>query len=157
MKKNYNIKEKIIKINKVSKPNKGLIVLRYNVFVIIGDMDGGYGYSKIKCKDQNIGIKKAFLKARYNFKKIFLKNGTIQHEIIGKFCSSKILIIPAKKGIGIVAGGFMRSLFHIIGIENIISKLYGSKNINNVIKATFSALDNINRNYLFFNKIFNGR
>lgn len=120
--------ERIIKINRIFKSIKGINLTLYTIMVIIGDLNGGFGLGKAKSIDQNFAIYKAFLNARKNFYKIILKNGTIFHEVYGKCCSTKVVLFPGKFGSNIISGGCTRYIFEVIGINSIVSKIYGSNN-----------------------------
>lgn len=141
--KNFFLKEKIIKINKVSKSNKGFSSISYSVLAIVGDGNGGLGFGKSKGKDQNTGILKAIIKAKSKFFRTPLKNGSIYHEIIGKHGSSMVILIPTRYGTEVLAGGCIRFIFDVMGITNIIAKTYGSTNPYNITLATINALINL--------------
>lgn len=121
--------EKVIGINKIYKSIKGVNFTIYTIVVVCGDGNGGVGLGRARSIDQNFAIYKAFLHSRKNFFKIVLKNNTIPHEIYGKYCNIKVILIPGRNGYNISSGSCTRSIFSVIGITSIISKIYGSGNI----------------------------
>ncbi|XBT18631.1 MAG: 30S ribosomal protein S5 [Candidatus Shikimatogenerans sp. Tcar] len=136
--------EKIIKINKVCKVTKGRRCYSFNTFIVKGNKKGLISYGLGKSKEILDSIKKASIKCDNNFFKIYMINNTIPYNIKGKFKKSIIKMYPAKKGTGIVAHKYIKLLFECLGIKNIYTKLIGSNNSHNIIKATILALKKIN-------------
>lgn len=150
--KNYVIKEKMININRVTKVVKGRRIMNFVALVVVGDGNGSIGIGKKKSKEVPLAIQKALLRARNKMFKIILKDNTIQYQIIGKHCSTSVLMFPIKKGRGIIAGGPIRAIFNVMGINNVMAKIIGSNNPYNVVKATINGLLNINTPEMFFIK-----
>uniref|UniRef100_A0A1B6DYN7 S5 DRBM domain-containing protein n=1 Tax=Clastoptera arizonana TaxID=38151 RepID=A0A1B6DYN7_9HEMI len=126
--------------------------MAFSVLAIIGNKKGKIGIAKSKSKEISIAFQKAIFKAKKKIIYIEIINGTLYHEIIGKYGASSIFISPAKKGTGIIAGKSSKAIFDVLGIKNIISKSYGSTNPYNVVKATLNGLVNINNPKYIFNK-----
>ncbi len=141
---NNDFYEKLISINRVSKTVKGGRVFSFTALTVVGDKCGKVGYGYGKAKEVPLAIQKAMDRARKNMFLISLnKRNTIRYEIRGTYISTSVFIKPASQGTGIIAGKSMRAIFEAAGIKNILSKLYGSSNPLNVVKATLNAFDNM--------------
>ena len=134
------LKEKMIAVNRVTKVVKGGRTLSFAALTVVGDGDGRVGMGKGKAKEVPVAVTKAMEAARRNMIKVQLKNGTIQHKVVGEHGASRVLMAPAKPGDGIIAGGPMRAIFEALGIHDVVAKSLGSPNPHNMIKATFNAL-----------------
>ena len=132
--------EKIVKINRVNKVVKGGKRLAFRAFVVCGDRNGNVGVGLGKAKEVPVAIKKAIDKAKKNYTYINTINFTIPHEVSGKFRSSKVIIKPAGKGTGVIAGGALRVVLEAIGIKNVVGKIIGSRNPINSAIAALNAL-----------------
>jgi small subunit ribosomal protein S5 len=132
--------EKLIKVNRVTKVNKGGKKLAFRAFVIVGDQNGTVGLATSKSKEVPMAIKRSIEKAKKNMFKINMVNGTIPHEITGEFKSSKVVMRPAPEGTGVIAGGSIRILLESLGIENVVAKSIGSNNSLNMAKAALDGL-----------------
>jgi len=135
--------QKVISISRITKVTKGGRQFRFAAIVIIGDKKSKVGLGKGKAKEVPIAIKKAINDAEKNLQAITIVNSTIPHEVRGTWCGSKVLIKPAKKGKGLIAGGSVRIILELAGIKNIYSKIFGSHTKINVIRATFDALSKL--------------
>ena len=135
--------EKVLKIDRVTKVVKGGKRLAFRAFVIVGDKDGRTAYGLGKAREVPRAIKKALEKANKDLKSYNLVEGTIPHEIVGKFSSSKVIMRPASEGTGIIAGGAAKTIFESLGIRNIVAKVHGSRNPLNVAKATIDGLSKL--------------
>jgi len=91
-----------------------------------------------------LAVQKEMEEARRNMFKVTLKDGTLQHVIIGKHGASKVMLNPAKKGTGVIAGGAMRAIFDVMGVSNVVAKSFGSSNPYNMVRATLNALESMN-------------
>lgn len=142
-KKLNELKEKLISVNRVSKTVKGGRIFSFSALTVVGNGNGKVGFGYGKAREVPFAIQKAMEKARRNMIKIKLNNHTLQHNIKGTFTSSHVFMKPASKGTGIIAGGSIRAILEVAGIYNVFSKLYGSTNPINVVRATFNALNNM--------------
>ncbi len=141
---NNDFYEKLISVNRVSKTVKGGRVFSFTALTVVGDRYGKVGYGYAKAREVPFAIQKAMDKARKNMFFILLnKKNTIRYEIKGMHTSTSVFIKPASEGTGIIACKSMRAIFEAVGIKNILSKLYGSSNPLNVVKATLNALNNM--------------
>jgi len=135
--------EKLIKLNRVSKTVKGGRRMSFSALVVVGDKKGRVGFGLGKANDVSDAIKKGTEKAKSSLITINLKGGTVPHEITGKFKSASVLLKPASAGTGVIAGGPVRAICDAAGVTDILSKSLGSKNVNNIVKATFDGFENL--------------
>lgn len=133
----------LVGIRRVTKVVKGGRTMRFSATVVVGDKKGRVGVGLGKAAEIPMAIDKAAATAKKNLKNINLLNGTIQHETIGKFSATSVLMLPAKPGTGIIAGGSARAVLELAGVTDIVTKVHGSTNKINVVKATLQALMNI--------------
>jgi small subunit ribosomal protein S5 len=136
------LKEKMIAVNRVTKVVKGGRILGFAALTVVGDGDGRVGMGKGKSKEVPLAVQKAMEEARRNMTKVSLKNGTIHHNVFGQHGAARVMMAPAPKGTGIIAGGPMRAVFEVMGITDIVAKSHGSSNPYNMVRATFDALKN---------------
>lgn len=136
------MREKMVSINRVTKVVKGGRILGFAALTVVGDGDGGIGMGKGKSREVPVAVQKAMEEARRKMVKISLKNGTLQHAVIGEHGASRVLMQPASAGTGIIAGGPMRAVFEVMGITDIVAKSHGTSNPYNMVRATFDALKN---------------
>ena len=136
------MREKMIAVNRVTKVVKGGRILGFAALTEVGDGDGRIGMGKGKSKEVPAAVQKAMEEARRNLVKVSLKNGTIHHRVEGHHGAANVLMMPAPKGTGIIAGGPMRAVFEVMGITDIVAKSHGSSNPYNMVRATLDALRN---------------
>jgi len=136
------MREKMIAVNRVTKVVKGGRILGFAALTVVGDGDGRVGMGKGKSKEVPVAVQKAMEEARRNMTKVALKNGTIHHTVMGHHGAARVMMTPAPKGTGIIAGGPMRAVFEVVGITDIVAKSHGSSNPYNMVRATFDALNN---------------
>jgi len=136
------LKEKMIAVNRVTKVVKGGRILGFAALTVVGDGDGRVGMGKGKSKEVPAAVQKAMEEARRNMMKVSLKNGTIHHTVHGRHGAANVMMIPAPKGTGIIAGGPMRAVFEVMGITDIVAKSHGTSNPYNMVRATLDALKN---------------
>ena len=136
------MREKMIAVNRVTKVVKGGRILAFAALTVVGDGDGRVGMGKGKSKEVPAAVQKAMEEARRNMRKISLKNGTIFHNVTGHHGAASVMMAPAPKGTGIIAGGPMRAVFEVMGITDIVAKSHGSSNPYNMVRATLDALIN---------------
>ena len=134
------LREKMISVNRVTKVVKGGRIMGFAALVVVGDGDGGIGMGKGKAKEVPVAVQKAMEEARRTMVKVSLKNGTLQHPVIGQHGASKVIMQPASEGTGIIAGGAMRAVFDVMGVHNVLAKCVGSTNPYNVVRATLDGL-----------------
>lgn len=138
--------EKIIQVNRVSKKTKGGNKMSFSVLMVIGDRKGKIGVGLGKAQDVVTGIKKAASRAKKNLFYVPLTGTTIPYEIRFKLGAAQILLKPAPKGTGIIAGGAVRAVVEAVGIKDIVSKILGSSNKASNVYATIEALRRIKEN-----------
>jgi small subunit ribosomal protein S5 len=138
------LREKMVSINRVTKVVKGGRILGFAALTVVGDGDGGIGMGKGKSREVPVAVQKAMEEARRKMVKIALKNGTLQHAVIGEHGASRVLMQPASAGTGIIAGGPMRAVFEVMGVTDVLAKCLGSTNPYNVVRATLDGLTRMN-------------
>lgn len=140
---NPDIEERVVAVNRVAKVVKGGRRFSFSALMIVGDKKGKVGFGLGKAKEVPEAIRKATQAAQKNMIKVSLDEGTIPHEVVGRFCSAKIAFKPASEGTGVKAAGACRSILELAGIRNVLTKSVQSTNPHNVVKATFRALGNL--------------
>ena len=141
---NSDLKEKLVAINRVAKVVKGGRQFGFTALTVVGDGAGKVGFGYGKAREVPVAISKAMDRARKNMISIPLKGLTLQHEIWGEHGSTKVFMRPASDGTGVIAGGAMRAVFEVAGVQNVLAKSFGSRNPINLVRATVNALQNIN-------------
>jgi small subunit ribosomal protein S5 len=134
------LREKMIAVNRVTKVVKGGRILGFAALTVVGDGDGRVGMGKGKSKEVPSAVQKAMEEARRNMIKVSLKEGTIHHNVTGMHGAATVMMAPAPRGTGIIAGGPMRAVFEVLGITDIVAKSHGTSNPYNMVRATFDAL-----------------
>lgn len=130
----------LVSVRRVTKVVKGGRTMRFSALVVVGDRNGMVGIATGKASEVPVAVEKATEKAKKHMHKINIVNGTIPHETIGKFSTTRILMMPAKEGRGVIAGGSARSVLELAGIKDIVTKVHGSTNKINCVKATLKGL-----------------
>lgn len=134
------LREKMIAVNRVSKVVKGGRTMSFAALTVVGDGDGRVGMGKGKAREVPVSVQKAMDEARRSMFKVSLKGGTLHHEVKGHHGASTVIMMPAPKGTGIIAGGPMRAVFEVMGITDVVAKSHGSTNPYNLVRATLDAL-----------------
>ena len=136
--------EKLVNVNRVAKVVKGGRIFGFTALTVVGDGNGKIGFGRGKAREVPAAIQKAMEKARRNMVTVDLKDGhTLQHAIKANHGASEIYMQPASEGTGIIAGGAMRSVFEVVGVENVLAKSIGSTNPINIVRATIRGLNNM--------------
>lgn len=139
-----DLKEKLVATNRVSKTVKGGKHFSFTALTVVGDGAGRVGFGYGKAREVPAAISKAMDQARKNMVTVPLRGHTIQHEVIGTHGATRVLLRPASDGTGVIAGGAMRPMFEVAGVQNVLAKTYGSRNAMNVVRATVDAIKKMN-------------
>ena len=157
------LKEKVVHINRVAKVVKGGRRFSFNAIVVVGDGDGHVGVGLGKANEVTDAISKGIDDAKKNLIKVPVINGTVPHLQKGKYSGAKVMLKPASQGTGVIAGGPVRAICEMAGVQNILTKSNGSSNPHNLSKATFLALRDMlsaevvaQRRGLTINQLFHG-
>ncbi|MGE4318977.1 MAG: 30S ribosomal protein S5 [Deferribacterales bacterium] len=135
--------DKVVNIGRVTKVVKGGRIFKFTALVVVGDMNGKVGIGHGKAREVPDAIKKALENAKKSMVDVPVVNGTIPHDVIGKFVSSEIVMKPAAPGTGIISGGVTRSLFELAGVQNILCKSTRSRNPYNSLYAVMDGFKKI--------------
>ena len=134
------LKDQLISINRVTKVVKGGKNMSFAALVVVGDEGGHVGFGTGKAREVPLAIKKAIEAAKKNLIRVPLIKNTLPHQLIGKFGAGRVLVKPASEGTGVIAGGAVRAVMHAVGVHDVRTKVLGSTNPHNVVRATFDAL-----------------
>lgn len=132
--------DKLINVRRVTKVVKGGRVFAFAALVVVGDGQGRIGFGQGKAKEVPVAIQKATDAARRNMVTIQLNGNTLYHEIRARHGASKVVLLPASEGTGVIAGGAARAVFEVMGVKNVLAKNVGSTNPVNVVRATMKGL-----------------
>ena len=137
---NEGMQEKLVQVNRVAKVVKGGRIFAFTALTVVGDGQGKVGFGRGKAREVPAAIQKALESARHNMINVDLNGTTLQHPIKARHGASKIFMQPASEGTGVIAGGAMRAVLEVAGVQNVLAKCYGSTNPINVVRATFEGL-----------------
>ena len=138
--KNEGLQEKLVQVNRVAKVVKGGRIFGFTALTVVGDGNGKVGFGRGKAREVPAAIQKALEAARRNMVSVELDGNTLQHPVKARHGASKVFMQPASEGTGIIAGGAMRAVFEVAGVQNVLAKCYGSTNPVNVVRATVNGL-----------------
>lgn len=132
--------EKLVGVNRVAKVVKGGRIFGFAALVVVGDGNGQVGFGRGKAREVSIAVKKAMQQARRNMLNVALNGDTLHHPVKVRYGASKVIMMPAPEGRGIIAGGAMRTVFEAVGVQNVVAKCLDSSNPINVVRATIKGL-----------------
>ena len=135
-----DLKDQVISINRVTKVVKGGKNLSFAALVVVGDGAGHVGFGTGKAREVPVAIKKAIEAAKKNLIRVPLIKNTLPHPIIGEHGAGRVLMKPASEGTGVIAGGAVRAVMQAAGVHDVRTKVLGSGNPHNVVRATFEGL-----------------
>jgi len=142
--KSDDLQEKLVAVNRVAKVVKGGRQFGFSALTVVGDGKGRVGFGSGKAREVPVAIQKALEKARKNMVDVNLDGGTLQYPLIGRHGAAKVFMKPASEGTGIIAGGAMRAVFEMVGVQNVLAKCIGTNNPTNVVRATVKGLADMN-------------
>ena len=137
------LQEKLIQVNRVAKVVKGGRIFSFTALTAVGDGNGHVGFGRGKAREVPLAIQKAMEAARRNMISVSLDGHTLEYPVKARHGASKIYMQPASEGTGVIAGGAMRAIMELAGVQNVLAKCYGSTNPVNVVYATFKGLKNM--------------
>ena len=132
--------ERLVTVGRVSKVVKGGRIFSFTALTVVGDGNGRVGFGRGKAREVPAAIQKALEAAKRNMITVDLAGHTLQHPINASHGASRVYMQPASEGTGVIAGGAMRAVLEVAGVENVLAKCYGSTNAANVVRATFNGL-----------------
>lgn len=135
--------EKVVYINRVAKVVKGGRRFSFGAIVVVGDGKGNVGCAHGKANEVPEAISKGTERAKRMMSKFTVVDGTLPHEVVGRYGASKVYLRPAGKGTGVIAGGAVRAVLEACGVENVLSKAIGSTNPHNLVRATLDGLSKL--------------
>ncbi len=135
-----NLQEKLISVRRVAKVVKGGRIFGFSALTVVGDGAGRIGIGRGKAREVPAAVSKAMENARRNMMKVQLKGPTLHHAVVAEHGASKVVIKPASVGTGIIAGGAMRAVFEVVGVQDVLAKCLGSRNPVNMVRATVKGL-----------------
>jgi len=135
--------EKLVAVNRTAKVVKGGRQFGFTALTVVGDGAGRVGFGFGKAREVPVAISKAMAQARKNMIGVSLKSDTLHYAVKGTHGATRVLMLPASEGTGVIAGGGMRAVLECAGIRNVLAKSYGSRNPINVVRATIRALSSV--------------
>ncbi len=132
--------EKLVAVNRVAKVVKGGRIFSFTALTVVGDGQGRVGFGYGKAREVPAAIAKAMERARRAMVRVSLQNGTLWYAVKSNHGAAKVFMQPASSGTGVIAGGAMRAVFEVVGVQNVLAKAYGSRNPINLVRATIRGL-----------------
>jgi small subunit ribosomal protein S5 len=133
--------EKLVNVNRVAKVVKGGRQFGFSALTVVGDGKGRVGFGTGKAREVPVAIQKAMETARKNMVSVKMDGTTLQYQLVGRHGAAKVFMQPASDGTGIIAGGAMRAVFEVLGVQNVLAKCIGTNNPINVVRATINGLN----------------
>ena len=137
------LEETVVNIRRCSAVVKGGRRFSYNALVVVGDKDGRVGFGYGRANEVPPAVDKAVKDAKRNLRRVSLKVHTIPHEVVGRYGAARVLLHPASRGTGVIAGAAVRAVVEAVGIRDVLTKCYGSGNPINLVKATIQGLESL--------------
>ncbi|KAB7622900.1 30S ribosomal protein S5 [Alkalilimnicola sp. S0819] len=134
------LREKLVAVNRVAKVVKGGRQFGFTALTVVGDGEGRVGFGYGKAREVPAAIQKAMERARQNMRSVAVNGTTLQYPVRAEHASAQVFMQPAPEGTGIIAGGAMRAVFEVLGVQDVAAKMIGSRNPVNVVRATIKGL-----------------